>query len=236
MFALVALAFPLLASDPIFGCVPPLPNVAVSVARFSYRVAGPFRELRSTAVLAMIEKLPEYDPTQASAREFFVPVGVGAILNEAKHRRVGARIVCAPIDDESATADADSFAEIEALLMSATEGRFPELLRAAFAGLSPQARRVITLRFQRGDGWEASRIVVGRKTTTIVAANRAYAGRTARGIGIGTAEDDVRKAYGEPARIVPSRQGFHAVYGDSGIVFSYETVRGVSGWFLFEVH
>lgn len=93
----------------------------------------------------------------------------------------------------------------------------------------------ITIQSSHHGGWEAMRISVGRKRTTVVSALRSYVGSTARGIRIGSTDAEVRKAYGEPARIVPARQGFYSVYSGNGIIFPLDPSASVQGWMLYDL-
>lgn len=93
----------------------------------------------------------------------------------------------------------------------------------------------ITIQSSHHGGWEAMRISVGRKRTSVVSALRSYVGSTARGIRIGAGNDEIRKAYGEPARVVPARQGFYTVYSGNGIIFFFDPSASVKGWMLYDL-
>ena len=93
---------------------------------------------------------------------------------------------------------------------------------------------VIIIQSSHHGGWEAMRIYVGRKRTSVVSALRSYVGSTARGIRIGAGNEEIRKAYGEPSRIVPARQGFYAVYSGNGIIFSFDP-SAAQGWMLYDL-
>jgi tetratricopeptide (TPR) repeat protein len=93
---------------------------------------------------------------------------------------------------------------------------------------------IITIESSHHGGWEAGKISVGRKTTSMVSTLRNYVGNTARGIRIGAGKDDIRNVYGEPTRIISTRRGFYLVYRDNGIIFSLDPSLNLTGWILYD--
>ncbi len=76
-------------------------------------------------------------------------------------------------------------------------------------------------------------VIIDGRPVHFVATAKGYGGETARGIRIGQMAEAMRLAYGEPTRVMVSRQGEYRVYGKSGIIFAVNQAGNVSGWMVF---
>lgn len=87
--------------------------------------------------------------------------------------------------------------------------------------------RMVTLRISPVEERERSRSYVLLRTKD------GYVGQTARGLALGSRDEEVRQAYGAPSRILDQLEGQFVVYRVPCIVF--ETRQGqVVGWMLYE--
>lgn len=93
----------------------------------------------------------------------------------------------------------------------------------------------ITIHSRLRESWEESQVTMGSRLLTMLATEHGYSGATARGINVGSPFRDVRDKYGEPTRLVPSRQGNSAVYQKPGIVFTINRDERVSGWMVYAI-
>lgn len=93
----------------------------------------------------------------------------------------------------------------------------------------------IAIQTRLRETWEESQVAMGSRLLTMLATDSGYSGATARGINVGSSFRDVRNKYGEPTRLVPSRQGSSAVYQKPGIVFTINRDEQVSGWMVYAI-
>lgn len=80
---------------------------------------------------------------------------------------------------------------------------------------------------------EDTLIVIAGKLIRVIATKKGYAGTTARGVRIGGLLTEVRRKYGDPARVVTSRQGDYYVYQKGEIIFVADQDGKVTGWLIF---
>ncbi|MFH1571974.1 MAG: SUMF1/EgtB/PvdO family nonheme iron enzyme, partial [Gemmatimonadota bacterium] len=85
----------------------------------------------------------------------------------------------------------------------------------------------------RVDGWQGLVVDTGESATSLLSSPDAGGGRTARGLRRGSTRGDLVAAYGEPARVLASRQHTTLVYEGAGILFRTDLDDRVSGWTLF---
>jgi len=89
----------------------------------------------------------------------------------------------------------------------------------------------LTLLARKGEGWERTLAVTGRRLVSVVATGRGYAGESVRGIRVGATLASLQEKYGEPARTVPARQATWHIYQKSGIAL--DPAQRVAGWLVF---
>lgn len=80
---------------------------------------------------------------------------------------------------------------------------------------------------------EDTLIVIDGRFIHVVATKKGYAGVTARGIKIGGTLAEVRLKYGDPTRVVTSRQGIYYIYQKAEIIFAANQDGKISGWQIF---
>ena len=93
----------------------------------------------------------------------------------------------------------------------------------------------ITVHSRQGKGWEDMIISVDGKLFRLLATGKGYLGNTARGIKVGSSLEEVAVKYGEPARVMTSRQGTYSIYRQGEIIFAVDPQGRVSGWMVYAV-
>ncbi len=81
--------------------------------------------------------------------------------------------------------------------------------------------------------WEAIVLNIHEGYLCFLTVPKGYKQKTARGIQLGSSKEDVYAAYGEPAKIIASRQSSNLVYEKASIVFQIDAENNVAGWKLW---
>lgn len=98
---------------------------------------------------------------------------------------------------------------------------------------SDKNQPVIKVFNKQTDKWEGTAIKINDGLISVLATPKAYAGQTVRGIKVGSAFSEVKAMYGEPARVVSSRQGNYYIYEKTEIIFNVRQDDTVAGWMLY---
>ncbi len=85
------------------------------------------------------------------------------------------------------------------------------------------------------DKCEDMRVAMGPRILYMISTGKGYEGVTAREIRIGSSTGELRAKYGEPTRLVTSRQGNSYVYQKAGIVFTIDHDERVTGWMIYSL-
>lgn len=91
----------------------------------------------------------------------------------------------------------------------------------------------ITVHSRQGKGWEDMLVSVDGKLIRLLAAGKGYGQETSRGIRIGSSFDEISAGYGEPSRVMTSRQGTYYVYRKGEIIFAVDPPGRVTGWMVY---
>jgi tetratricopeptide (TPR) repeat protein len=91
----------------------------------------------------------------------------------------------------------------------------------------------IAVHFRNCETWDDTVIISDGKLVRLMGTGKSYKGKTAKGIVIGAQLNDVSSLYGEPDRVLPSRQGIWQVYDNASIIFSLDSGLRVTGWVVF---
>ena len=83
------------------------------------------------------------------------------------------------------------------------------------------------------DEWEGLIVETDKSLITFMSTAKGFGGRTARGIVVGSSASEVRAAYGDPARLIATRQGTFLVYRKTPILFDLDAADAVRGWVLY---
>ncbi|MFA7059579.1 MAG: M48 family metalloprotease [Pedobacter sp.] len=86
---------------------------------------------------------------------------------------------------------------------------------------------------RNGSDWEFMTVETAGRRIGTVSTVPEYQGISSHGIRIGSPLASLGQLYGNPDRVVPSRQGQHYIYNQPGIAFSINGEGKVTGWFLF---
>ena len=123
--------------------------------------------------------------------------------------------------------------QIERLVGPGTEA-FDQITGAPEQSISvPRgSRSALLLLAGSVDGWPGLVVDTGHDITALLS-SPIDGGRTARGLHRGAGRAEVTAAYGEPARVLASRQHTAQVYEDARILFRTDLDDRVSGWTLF---
>lgn len=88
-----------------------------------------------------------------------------------------------------------------------------------------------------GEGWRALALKwndrTGDRTMLLAWAGPGYAGKTAKGVGVGAGMDEARAAYGQPARTIEGSRGRYEVFTSAGLIFEVGRDGKVGGWGLY---
>jgi len=93
----------------------------------------------------------------------------------------------------------------------------------------------IAVHSRQGKGWEDMVITVDGKPMHLLATGKGYGEATARGIRIGSSFEEMAAKYGEPARVLSSRQGTYYLYQKAEVVFAVNPEGRVTGWMIYAV-
>ena len=85
------------------------------------------------------------------------------------------------------------------------------------------------------DAWQGIYVETENRGISLVLTPPGYSEKSEHGIKIGSSLKDVKKKYGEPARLVPARQGNYHVYQKAKIAFLTDGDDRVTGWMIFAV-
>ena len=98
-----------------------------------------------------------------------------------------------------------------------------------------RAEPTLTVHSRQGKGWEDMVISVDGKLIHLLATGKGYGEPTARGIRIGSSLEEVAAKYGEPLRVLTSRQGTYYLYQKAEAIFAVNPEGRVTGWMIFAV-
>ncbi|GAW65790.1 tetratricopeptide repeat domain protein [Geoanaerobacter pelophilus] len=93
----------------------------------------------------------------------------------------------------------------------------------------------ITVYSRQGSGWEDMLISVDGQLVRLVSAGKGYQEKSSRGIGVGSSSEELAAKYGEPSRMVTSRQGTYYLYQKGEMIFAADPQGRVTGWMIYTV-
>ena len=168
-----------------------------------------------------------------------------ALVDMAAARNLGSAAAAhnlARLQGEAAKRPAGKGGEIESQLretVAGSEARANFVIDQETASFSlkgvEREEPTLTVHSRAGKGWENTVVSIGARLVRFLAAGPGYPQLTARGIGIGSGLGEVLGAYGEPSRIMSSRQENYYLYQKSGLVFSLGPDGKVAGWMIYAV-
>ena len=93
----------------------------------------------------------------------------------------------------------------------------------------------IVVHSKPGKGWEDMLVQADGKLIRVLATGKGYADPSGRGVKIGSGFDEMSGRYGEPSRVLTSRQGTWYLYQKTGIIFSVNPAGRITGWMTYAV-
>lgn len=168
-----------------------------------------------------------------------------AMVDMAAARNLGSSIAAANLsvlEGEGARTVAKAAAETNEEKRESVGGVFPrdnfvkdkEAATFSLKGVDKDEPTIV-VHSRQGKGWEDMLIQADGKLIRILATAKGYAEPSARGIKVGNTVEEMNAKYGEPSRVVTSRQGTWYLYLKPEIIFSANAEGRVTGWMAFTV-